>query len=132
MISVLQTHTNLIKSLKKVLLDCIFLLLFSPLIVIAPRTQDHSKLAFKVSDLETANKENNRKLHNLSDDVDLQKKNVVELFKLTDEFRKEMEELGEQVGELYLLKKSINVSEHSPHSASPSSPNLTFSLYLSL
>eukprot|EP01032_Pedospumella_encystans_P030110 gene30110-33988_t len=85
-ISVLQTHTSLIKSLKK----------------------DHSKLAFKVSDLENSNKENNRKLNNLTEDVEVQKKNVIQLFKLNDEFRKEMEDLGEQVAELYLLKKSIN------------------------
>jgi len=67
-------------------------------------------LAFKVSDLENSNKENNRKLNNLTDDVEVQKKNVIQLFKLNDEFRKEMEDLGEQVAELYLLKKSINVS----------------------
>jgi len=63
-----------------------------------------------VSDLENSNKENNRKLNNLTDDVEVQKKNVIQLFKLNDEFRKEMEDLGEQVAELYLLKKSINVS----------------------
>lgn len=72
--------------------------------------QDHAKLAFKVSDLEIASKDNNRKMNQLAEDVDSQKKNIVELFKLSDEFRKEMDELGEQVGELYLLKKNINVS----------------------
>ena len=76
------------------------------------KLQDHSKLAFKVSDLENSNKENNRKLNNLTDDVEVQKKNVIQLFKLNDEFRKEMEDLGEQVAELYLLKKSINVSSN--------------------
>lgn len=49
-------------------------------------------------------------MNTLSEEMNVQKKNVVELFKLSDEFRKEMDELGEQVGELYLLKKSINVS----------------------
>ncbi len=63
-----------------------------------------------MSDLENSSKENNRKLNNLTDDVEVQKKNVIQLFKLNDEFRKEMEDLGEQVAELYLLKKSINVS----------------------
>lgn len=76
------------------------------------KPQDHSKLAFKVSDLENSNKENNRKLNNLTEDVEVQKKNVIQLFKLNDEFRKEMEDLGEQVAELYLLKKSINVSSN--------------------
>lgn len=71
--------------------------------------QDHAKLAFKVSDLEIASKDNNRKMNQLAEDVDSQKKSIVELFKLSDEFRKEMDELGEQVGELYLLKKNINV-----------------------
>jgi uncharacterized coiled-coil DUF342 family protein len=63
-----------------------------------------------VSDLETAAKDNNRKLGQLHDDMEAQKKNIVQLFTLSDEFRKEMDELGEQVAELYLLKKSINVS----------------------
>jgi hypothetical protein len=72
--------------------------------------QDHAKLAFKVSDLETATKDNNRKMSQLGEDVEAQKKNIMELFKLSDEFRKEMDELGEQVAELYLLKKNINVS----------------------
>jgi uncharacterized coiled-coil DUF342 family protein len=72
--------------------------------------QDHAKLAFKVGDLETATKDNNRKMSQLGEDVEVQKKNIMELFKLSDEFRKEMDELGEQVAELYLLKKNINVS----------------------
>lgn len=72
-------------------------------------------MAFKVSDLDTATKENNRKMQNLTEEVDLQKKNIVELFKLSDEFRKEMDELGEQVGELYLLKKNINVRGYCTH-----------------
>jgi uncharacterized coiled-coil DUF342 family protein len=77
-------------------------------------SQDHAKLAFKVSDLETAAKDNNRKLGQLHDDMEAQKKNIVQLFTLSDEFRKEMDELGEQVAELYLLKKSINVSYYLP------------------
>ena len=71
--------------------------------------QDHAKLAFKVNDIDMATKDNNRRVNQLTEDVEAQKKNIVELFKLSDEFRKEMDELGEQVAELYLLKKSINV-----------------------
>lgn len=62
-----------------------------------------------MGDLETATKDNHRKMNQIGEDVEAQKKNIVELFKLSDEFRKEMDELGEQVAELYLLKKSINV-----------------------
>ena len=50
-------------------------------------------------------------MQNLIDDVESQKKHVTELYKLSDEFRKEMDELSERVAELYLLKKSINVSK---------------------
>jgi uncharacterized coiled-coil DUF342 family protein len=46
----------------------------------------------------------------LTEEVDEQKKHVKELYKLSDEFRKEMDELSEKVAELYLLKKNINVS----------------------
>lgn len=68
-------------------------------------------MAFKVTDLETASRDNNRKVNQIAEDVEAQKKNIVQLFTLSDEFRKEMDELGEQVAELYLLKKSINVSD---------------------
>jgi len=85
-ISVLQSHTNLIQSMKK----------------------DHAKLAFKVTEIDTANKENNKKMDRIVVDMDAQKKSIADLFRVSNEFRLEMDELSEKVAELYLLKKHIN------------------------
>jgi len=84
-ISVLQSHTNLIRSMKV----------------------DHAKLASKVAVIESETKKNSSDIQVLNDNLEESNKNVKELFRLSREFRQEMDELSEKVAELHLLKKQI-------------------------
>ena len=71
--------------------------------------KDHTKLALKVGEVEKTTLQNSENIINLTDTLEETNKKVTELFRLSDEFRKEMDELSEKVAELYLLKKQMMV-----------------------
>eukprot|EP01038_Epipyxis_sp_PR26KG_P013998 gene13998-18774_t len=85
-ISVLGTHTQLIKGLRK----------------------DFLSLSHSVTLLDQETKANKRQLHILNDENERNKTDVINLFKLSAEFRKEMDELSQKVTDLYILKKQMN------------------------
>jgi len=71
---------------------------------------DHAKLASKVTVIESETKKNSSDIKVLNENLEESNKNVKELFRLSREFRQEMDELSEKVAELHLLKKQIGVS----------------------
>lgn len=71
---------------------------------------DHAKLASKVTAIDSETKKNSSDIKMLNENLEESNKNVKELFRLSREFRQEMDELSEKVAELHLLKKQIGVS----------------------
>ena len=71
---------------------------------------DHAKLAGKVTAIEIDTSKNSADIKVLNDNLEESNKNVKELFRLSREFRQEMDELSEKVAELHLLKKQLGVS----------------------
>ncbi len=73
--------------------------------------QENVQLSNKVVNLELEAKDNKKQILALADDVDLQRKSIEDLFRLSNEFRQEMDELAEKVAELYLMKKQLTVRD---------------------
>eukprot|EP01035_Chromulina_nebulosa_P021434 gene21434-27764_t len=84
-ISVLQTHTDLIKGLRK----------------------DNILLHGRVTAVHNDTKENEKQIKLLQAGHEKAKKDLSTLFRHISEFRKEMEELSEKVSELYVVKKHL-------------------------
>lgn len=72
--------------------------------------QDFSGLNDKVSRLEGEVITNRKQMTILADDMEMQKRSIETLFRLSSEFRTEMDELGKQVAELQGMKKLLSVS----------------------
>ena len=72
--------------------------------------QDFSGLHDKVSHLEGEVITNRKQMTILADDMEMQKRSIETLFRLSSEFRTEMDELGKQVAELQSMKKLLSVS----------------------
>lgn len=64
----------------------------------------------KVSRLEGEVITNRKQMTILADDMEMQKRSIETLFRLSSEFRTEMDELGKQVAELQSMKKLLSVS----------------------
>eukprot|EP01033_Poteriospumella_lacustris_P007943 gene7943-5716_t len=84
-ISVLQTHTDLIFGLKK----------------------ENKAIQLHVNEVERETKENKKQLHALETDMAEMRKDIDTLFRQNEEFRKEVEELSVKVAELYVLKRMM-------------------------
>eukprot|EP00599_Poterioochromonas_sp_BG-1_P008007 CAMPEP_0173150978 /NCGR_PEP_ID=MMETSP1105-20130129/11295_1 /TAXON_ID=2985 /ORGANISM="Ochromonas sp., Strain BG-1" /LENGTH=618 /DNA_ID=CAMNT_0014066243 /DNA_START=79 /DNA_END=1935 /DNA_ORIENTATION=- len=67
--------------------------------------KDHIALALKVNEVDSETQSNKRSIKLLEAEVANIQEDVKNLFRLSDEFRKEMDELSEKVAELYILKK---------------------------
>lgn len=74
------------------------------------RLQDFSSMNDKVSRLEGEVITNRKQMTILADDMEMQKRSIETLFRLSSEFRTEMDELGKQVAELQSMKKLLSVS----------------------
>jgi uncharacterized coiled-coil DUF342 family protein len=72
--------------------------------------KDHNSLTVKVHEVDQETQQNKRGIKLLDAEVTSLKDDVKSLYRLTDEFRKEMDELSEKVAELYVLKKIMAVS----------------------
>lgn len=84
-ISVLQSHTDMLKNMKK----------------------DHNSLSEKVTRIDTATQENTEKLLTIEEDNAKRNSEIEELFRMNNEFSTQIEELSWKVAELYTLKKNI-------------------------
>lgn len=69
--------------------------------------KDHKALTIKVSEVDMETQMNKKNVKVLEVETQHMKKDIENLFRLSDEFRKEMDELSEQVAELYVLKKQV-------------------------
>lgn len=67
-------------------------------------------MCHKVADVDTETKNNRRSITLLEAQTERIEKDIHTLFRLSDEFRKEMDELSQKVAELYVLKKQMAVS----------------------
>lgn len=85
-ISVLQTHTDLIFGLKK----------------------ENKALKLHITEVEKETKETKKKLTSMESSMTDIRKDIDNLFRQSEEFRKEVEELSVKVAELYVLKKQMS------------------------
>lgn len=86
-ISVLQSHTDMLKNIRK----------------------DHNNLSSKVERIDFETKENQEQIAVITEENIKRNADVVELFRMNNEFRIQIEELSWKVAELYTLKKTIEV-----------------------
>lgn len=84
-ISVLQTHTDLIMNMKK----------------------DNTLILSKMASIEAENGSNRKIILELQSETQQIKKDVENLYRLSNEFRAEMDELSQKVAELYVVKKQL-------------------------
>ena len=73
-------------------------------------SKDHNKLSDHVGKVEEETKENSREIQNLNSELKKVNVNIETLFRLSNEFRAEMDELSAKVADLYLMKKALSVS----------------------
>ena len=67
-------------------------------------------MSTRVTVVHEETKENDRQIKVLTESNDKNKQDIETLYKMSNNFRREMEELSEKVTELYTLKKQIEVS----------------------
>ncbi|RYH24334.1 hypothetical protein EON65_16895 [archaeon] len=67
-------------------------------------------MTVKVAEVDMDTQMNRKNIKILEVETQHMKKDIESLFRLSDEFRKEMDELSEKVAELYVLKKQLAVS----------------------
>lgn len=85
------------------------LLVISLLIRFDSFFQEQLHLSNRMSAVEQQQAQNKKDIDELTAEATKNKREIATLFRLNDDFRKEMNELSQKVAELYVLKKQLTV-----------------------